>query len=73
MQRASFSPSVSDGHTVATEPGSSLRGCVRTAPQTLGTRRKTIKSGKGPETFNFKRHSPETRRTKNPMLWFPFA
>lgn len=59
--------------TVATEPGSSRTGCVRTAVQTLGNRRKTMKSGKGPETFNFKRHSPETRRTKNPVLWFPSA
>lgn len=59
--------------TVATEPGSSRWGCVGTAAQTLGSRRRTMKSGKGPETFNFKRHSPETRRTKNPVLWFPFA
>jgi len=58
---------------VATEPSSSRTGCVRTAVQTLGNRRKTTKSGKGLETFNFKRHSPETRRPKNPVLWFPFA
>jgi len=69
MQLASFSPHA-PWATVATKPSSGQKGCPAGTGE-YGS--KTMKSGKGPGTFNFKRHRPETRRTKNPVLWFPFA